>query len=494
MSRTIWRKALTITKSKRGYMKKILIAGDAMLDSYHFGEVNRISPEAPVPVFLEKGKQKYSPGGASNVAVNVAAIGVPTDIFAVVGEDEYGRKLNEQLVAANIKTDLLIARKGYRTISKLRYIGPGNQQILRVDTEDASEIPSKELDEAFARLEKRADEYGIFVLSDYMKGLLSEETTQRFIKIAEHHDIQVLIDVKDRNIAKYRGATLLKPNRKELAELTGLPTDTVEHAVLAAKELCKSSSCKYVMATLGADGMILVNVDGLISQTKSVASEVFDVTGAGDTSIAYLAAEMIIGTPVEQAMIVANYAAGVQVSKVGTSIVYPDEVCAAMQEEGQATGAFLDYYQEGGLEPIHRLKAQGKKLVFTNGCFDLLHVGHIFYLKEAKKLGDFLVVGVNSDESVRRLKGPERPINTVEDRMLVLASLDFVDYVVEFHEDTPADLIRKVVPDVLVKGGDYKLEEIVGADFVQANGGMVKVLPFVQGKSTTNLVEKMRKG
>ncbi len=475
-------------------MKKILIAGDVMLDSYHFGEVNRISPEAPVPVFLEKGNRKYTPGGAGNVAVNVAAIGVPTDIFAVVGQDEYGAILDEQMRDAGIDTELLSARAGYHTISKLRYIGPGNQQILRVDTEDTTEIPSGELEASFAYLEKHANEYGIFVISDYMKGLLSEVTTQRLIDIADQHGIEVLIDVKDRNVAKYRGATLLKPNRKELAELSGCATDTMEHAVQAATELCKKSSCKYVLATLGAEGMILVNTEGLISKIKSVASEVYDVTGAGDTSIAYLAAEMIIGTPVEQAMVVANYAAGVQVSKVGTSIVYPDEVCAAMQEDGQATGAILDYYSENGLEPIRRLKEQGKRIVFTNGCFDILHVGHISYLKEAKKLGDVLVVGVNSDDSVRRLKGPSRPINPAEDRILVLASLDFVDYVIEFREDTPAELIEQIVPDVLVKGGDYQISEIAGADYVQAQGGVVQVLPFVDGKSTTSIVEKMKKG
>ncbi len=475
--------------------KKILVVGDAMLDSYHFGDVKRISPEAPVPVFLEVGKTKHSPGGAANVAVNVAAIGVPTAFFAMAGNDEYGMALKEQLERVGVFTDYLQMKDDYRTISKLRYIGPGNQQILRVDTEDTRPVDISALETALNRLESEIDDYGLIILSDYLKGFLTEVTTQRIIKMASDHGLPILVDVKDKNIIKYKNATLLKPNRKELAELTGCETDTHESAVAAAAKLCKDASCKYVLATLGADGMILCDANGLIRQIKSVASEVFDVTGAGDTSIAYLAAEMAKGTNIERAMVIANYAAGVQVSKVGTSVVYPEEVCAAMQEDGMSqTAGILDFYKENGLEPIARAKSQGKKIVFTNGCFDILHVGHISYLRKAKRLGDILVIGVNSDDSVRRLKGESRPINCCEDRMTLLSSLDFVDYVVEFKEDTPADLIAKIVPDVLVKGGDYKPEEIVGADTVLANGGEVKVIDFVEGKSTTGIIDKISRG
>ncbi len=475
-------------------MKKVLVIGDAMIDSYHFGDVNRISPEAPVPVFLEKGKRKYSPGGAANVAVNVAAIGVQTIFSGIVGEDDYGQLLTSELSESAVETDYIIHKSDYRTISKLRYIGPGNQQILRVDTEDIVGADAGSLNLLLNNLAAVIGEVGLVVLSDYLKGFLTEESTQSFIKLANDNKIPVIIDVKDKNIKKYRGATVLKPNRKELAELSGKPTDTIEDAIEAAKKLCKDVGCKYVLATLGADGMILVDENHLISSVKSMAREVFDVTGAGDTSIAYLAAELAKGTDIEQAMIVANYAAGVQVSKVGTSIVYPDEVYAAMHEAGRSNEAgVLDYYNEGGLSPIERAKANGRKIVFTNGCFDILHVGHITYLRNAKKLGDILVIGVNSDDSVRRLKGESRPINCCEDRMEVLSALDFVDYVVEFKEDTPASLIEKIKPDVLVKGGDYKIEEIAGADFVIANGGEVKILDFVEGKSTTGIVEKMKR-
>ncbi len=474
--------------------KKILVVGDAMLDSYHFGQVNRISPEAPVPVFLEIGKKKYTPGGAANVAVNVASIGVETAFCAVVGKDDYGNILLSEMKKHGIDTGYVLQREGYRTISKLRYIGPGNQQILRVDTEDVSPIGMDAISISCDEVVSRIDDFGLFILSDYLKGLLTKEITQFFIAVAREHNIPVLVDVKDRNISKYEGATLLKPNRKELAELTGMKTDTIEDAKNAAIALCRKANCEYVLATLGADGMILVNKDICLRGVKSVTNEVYDVTGAGDTSIAYLAAELVKGTDIERAMIISNYAAGVQVSKVGTSVVYPDEVRAAMQEDDQETkGNILDFYKNGGLSAVSRLKEQGKKIVFTNGCFDILHAGHITYLREAKRLGDVLVIGVNSDASVKRLKGESRPVNPLEDRELILSSLDFVDYVVAFEEDTPADLINAIMPDVLAKGGDYKVEDIVGAKEVMANGGEVVVIPFVEGKSTTGILKRLSK-
>ena len=474
---------------------RILVIGDAMLDSYHFGDVKRISPEAPVPVFLEIGKKKYSPGGAANVAINIAAVGVQTDLMAVVGEDKYGQILIDSLCKYGINTDLLLMKQDYSTISKLRYIGPGNQQILRVDNEDTTPISDEIMLNLLKKLEGQIKEYRLIVISDYLKGLLTEKTTQSIIHIANNNNVPVLIDVKDKNINKYNGAKVLKPNRKELSEMTGLKTDDIEEATTAAVELCKKTNSGYVLATLGADGMILCNANGLVKQVKSQAVDVFDVTGAGDTSIAYLAAELVKDSDIVNAMIVANYAAGVQVSKVGTSIVYPEEVHAVMNEDGKdVSDAVLNLSDENGLAPIIRAKNNNKKIVFTNGCFDILHVGHISYLKQAKQLGDVLVIGVNSDESVRRLKGASRPINNAEDRMLLLSALDFVDYVVEFEEDTPAKLIEIIKPDVLVKGGDYKENEIVGADFVKDNGGIVKILPFVEGKSTTSIVEKMKKG
>lgn len=474
--------------------KRILIIGDIMLDTYHFGKVERISPEAPVPVFLETGRVKNVPGGAANVAVNIAAIGVETSLCSVVGNDENGKVLSKLLSSQDVLTDYVLIDEDRMTTTKLRYIGPNNQQIMRADTEVTDEVSERFMDQIIGEIERNIASFGLVLLSDYSKGFLSEKFSQAFIKIAKMAGIPVLIDVKEKNLDKYKGATLLKPNRKELSVLSGMPAETKEQAIAAAVFICKEADAEYVLTTLGADGMILVNRDGLQYEVKSTTKEVFDVTGAGDTSIAYLAAEMVKGTEIKEAVKIANYAAGVQVSKVGTSIVYPDEVFAAMQEDGlNIDSSILDYTISDGLGAIKKAKEKGRKIVFTNGCFDILHAGHVSYLREAKKLGDILVIGLNSDDSIKRLKGNDRPINSLEDRETVLLALGFVDYVVPFDTDTPLDLIKAIMPDVLVKGGDYKAEDIVGAKEVISNGGEVKVLDFVPGKSTTGIIEKMRR-
>ena len=474
--------------------KRILIIGDIMLDTYHFGKVERISPEAPVPVFLETGRVKNVPGGAANVAVNIAAIGVETSLCSVVGNDENGKVLSKLLSSQDVLTDYVLTDEDRMTTTKLRYIGPNNQQIMRADAEVTDEVSDRSIDPILGEIERNIASFGLVLLSDYSKGFLSEKVSQASIKIAKKAGIPVLIDVKEKNLDKYKGATLLKPNRKELSVLSGMPVETKEQAIAAAIFLCKEADAEYVLTTLGADGMILVNRDGLQYEVKSTTKEVFDVTGAGDTSIAYLAAEMVKGTEIKEAVKIANYAAGVQVSKVGTSIVYPDEVFAAMQEDGlNIDSSILDYTISDGLGAIKKAKEKGRKIVFTNGCFDILHAGHVSYLREAKKLGDILVIGLNSDDSIKRLKGNDRPINSLEDRETVLLALGFVDYVVPFDTDTPLDLIKAIMPDVLVKGGDYKAEDIVGAKEVISNGGEVKVLDFVPGKSTTGIIEKMRR-
>lgn len=475
--------------------KKILIIGDVMLDTYHFGKVNRISPEAPVPVFLETGKQKHVPGGAANVAVNIAAIGVSVDLCSIVGMDEAAQKLKQLLVDQNVGVHMIGESKERKTTNKLRFIGPNHQQILRADTEDVHDIPYEMIKDQIAEVEHRIEEYGLFLLSDYKKGFLTERIAQEFIEMANRHQIPVLVDVKDKHVQKYRNATLLKPNRKELSEITGMSTDTREEVIKAAQSLCGMAFCQYVLTTLGAEGMLLVERGCVSKEVKSVAKEVYDVTGAGDTSIAYLAAELLLGKNIMEAMEISNYAAGLQVSKVGTSIVYPEEVDRAMHPVQRSwEDKRLDFYQPEGLEKLKKWQQKGCKVVFSNGCFDILHAGHITYLKEAKKLGDLLVIGVNSDASVRRLKGQDRPVNSLEDRLLLLSALEYVDYVVPFEEDTPLELIQKIEPDVLVKGGDYKIDQIVGAKEVIDRGGMVRVLPFVDGKSTTQIIEKMQKG
>ncbi|HBI61550.1 MAG TPA: D-glycero-beta-D-manno-heptose 1-phosphate adenylyltransferase [Lachnospiraceae bacterium] len=473
--------------------KKILVIGDAMLDTYHFGKVDRISPEAPVPVFLETGRKKHVPGGAANVAVNIAAIGVPVDLCAVVGKDEAANKLKALLTSQNVDIRMICESQGRRTTNKLRYIGPNNQQILRVDEEDASDIPFEEIADIFDNISAQIEQYGLFLISDYQKGLLTDEIAQAFIRMANGHRIPVLADVKGSRISKYRNATLLKPNRKELSDLTGMGTDSREMVIAAAESLCEAAACRYVLTTLGAEGMLLVERGQVAKEVKSVAKEVYDVTGAGDTSIAYLAAELVLGKDIMEAMEISNHAAGLQVSRVGTSIIYPEEVAQAMDRQGSCgKDKWLDFYQEDGLRRLKEKQRNGCKVVFSNGCFDILHAGHVAYLEEARKMGDLLVIGVNTDASVKRLKGSRRPINPLADRMTLLAALEAVDFVVPFQEDTPLELIKKIGPDVLVKGGDYRVEEIVGAKEVLANGGEVRVLPFLEGRSTTNMIEKMQ--
>ena len=455
--------------SERSINKRILVVGDIMLDTYHFGDVARISPEAPVPVFLEKDKIKLSPGGAANVAINLAAIGNSVDVLSGVGDDEAGTALVSLLVDAGINIDNIATISGRCTTHKIRYIAQNNQQIMRSDREDSSMIDPRIFADSLGDMESSIEKYGLVLISDYNKGLLSYEFIQRIIGIANANDIPVFIDVKDSDCAKYHGATLLKPNRKELEELTGLPTGTSEEAESASIFLCNMAECKYVLTTLGADGMILVDRKHVLKKIKSVAKEVYDVTGAGDTSLAYLAAEVFLGHDIEYAMEVSNIAAGIQVGKVGTSVVYPDEVMNELRNH-----------------------SSGRKTVFTNGCFDILHAGHVSYLKKAREMGDRLVVGVNSDESVRRLKGDGRPVNNLEDRIEVLSALECVDEVIPFEEDTPIELIKKVHPDILVKGEDYTVDTIVGADHVLSYGGEVRTIPLLEGRSTTGIIAKMK--
>lgn len=450
--------------------KRIMVVGDIMLDTYRFGEVSRISPEAPVPVFLEKDRIKLSPGGAANVAINVAAIGVPVDVLSVVGDDEAGVSLVRLLNDAGINADCILTIAERCTTHKIRYIAQNNQQIMRSDKEDSTEVFVDVCEKVLKNLERDIDKYGLILLSDYKKGLLSYDLTQRIIGIAKKNKVPVYIDVKDPNTEKYRGATLLKPNRKELSDLSGMSVKTIDEAENAAIHLCNIAECNYVLTTLGADGMLLVNRNQVLKKIESVAREVYDVTGAGDTSLAYLAAEIVLGHDLEYAMEISNVAAGIQVGKVGTSVVYPEEVRAELSKQ----------------------KFIRSRIVFTNGCFDILHAGHVSYLKKAKELGDRLVVGINSDESVRRLKGNGRPINKLEDRIAVLSALDCVDEVIPFEEDTPLELIKRVHPDVLVKGNDYTVENIVGADFVLSYGGDVKTIPLLQGRSTTGIAKRMR--
>lgn len=469
-------------------MSKILVIGDLMVDVYYQGSVSRISPEAPIPVLKKCFEEKYIPGGSCNVAMNLVAACDNVSIVGVCGVDSNGDKLISILNKSGIDiTD--VNRINIDTISKIRFISNTNQQLLRMDVEDVDDIKSKiDYEGLLQSIRERISEFNIIILSDYLKGVLTFDFSQAVITLAKKAGIRVLIDVKDPHYEKYRGAWLLKPNLKELNSLTQMPVGNDEEIIEASRHLLVECECEYVLTTCGAKGMILVGND-LIRHLDTKGKKVYDVTGAGDTVIAYLAHCIAEGNNIVNAMEVANYAAGIQVGKVGTSTVYIQEVREVM--DGLGSTYLRKKLRWRDLDSF-RDKVHGRKVVFTNGCFDILHVGHKRYLEEARSLGELLVVGVNSDDSVRRLKGTDRPVNTERDRVEMLTALNCVDYVIVFEDDTPYDLINRIKPQVLVKGGDYKPEDVVGKDIVESNGGEIVIIPLVEGKSTTAVIEKIK--
>lgn len=467
--------------------KSILVVGDVMLDTYYKGEVTRISPEAPVPVFRKKSENSVL-GGAANVAANLVAADQNVSVLSVIGNDIGGKMLCEALKQMGINTELL-ETFGRNTTVKTRFMANHNQQLLRLDVEDTAPLTETESGHLLLNLKDRIAHFDLILVSDYRKGLLTHRFTQGVIRIAGEHGIPVIVDVKDPDVEKYKHAYLLKPNKKELQDLTGMPVESDEEIIAASRKLRQICETTYVLTTCGARGMVLVG-DGEPYFISAVGQEVFDVTGAGDTTIAYLAACMVNDFHMREAVEIANYAAGIQVRKVGTSLVSWREVREFLT--GKKEGAGHKIIQGEVLDSFRR-DHENQRIVFTNGCFDILHIGHIRYMQEAARLGDILIIGLNSDASVKRLKGPERPVNSEEDRAELLCALGFVDYVTVFDEDTPFELISKIQPDVLVKGGDYEPDGVVGRDIVEGRGGKLVLIPFVKGKSTTRLLDKIRK-
>lgn len=465
--------------------KNILVVGDVMLDTYYTGEVRRISPEAPVPVF-HKLSERSVPGGAANVAANLAAANQSVAILSVIGADQAGERLREHLEAMGVDTDLLCPCKDCTT-EKVRFIAESNQQLIRLDNEQAEGIDPETCQRLLTLLESAIDGFDVVILSDYDKGLLTEAFSQGVIALAKSRGKRTLVDVKGNNARKYHGAYLVKPNLAELRDMTGMPVRTEEEIVRASRRLRELCGAEYILTTCGGKGMVLID-GGEPVFVDADDHEVFDVTGAGDTALAYLAAALVNGFSVGEAVEVANHAAGIQVTKVGTTAIGLGEVSEAAYGASEDTaGKLLDWKGAAKLREFN----SGRKIVFTNGCFDILHVGHVRYLRQAARLGDILVVGLNSDASVKRLKGENRPINAERDRAEMLASLAFVDYVVIFEEDTPYELIRMIRPDVLVKGKDYAGKDVVGSDIVEAAGGKLVLIDFVEGKSTTGIISRI---
>lgn len=476
--------------SKQIQKKNILVIGDIMLDAYFNGKVKRISPEAPVPVFLKKG-ERSTLGGAANVAANLVAAGQNASMLAIIGRDDHGQQLLDGFAAQEIDSELVLQVLDRSTTTKTRFLADNHQQLLRLDVEDSSAISKEEENILLEKLATQIEKFDLVILSDYMKGLLTYDFTQGVIQLARQAGKKVIVDVKDPDYHKYEGAYLLKPNLKELRDLTKMPAQSDEEIIEASKTLCVQSQVEFVLTTCGGQGMVLVDQQGNARKIACAPQEVYDVTGAGDTVIAYLGTCMANGMKLERAMDIANIAAGIQVSKVGTSSVYVSEIeryMAHMREDGTQLPKILSWEEI----PELRRQAEQKQIVFTNGCFDILHIGHVRYLREAANLGDVMIVGLNSDASVKRLKGEERPINCQEDRAELLAALEFIDYVIIFEEDTPYELIQQIQPDVLVKGGDYQPDQVVGKDIVEAKGGRLELIPFVAGKSTTNVINKIK--
>ncbi|KJJ96883.1 heptose 1-phosphate adenyltransferase [Pseudomonas sp. 21] len=459
----------------------VLVVGDVMLDRYWHGATSRISPEAPVPVVRVE-QHEDRPGGAANVALNLAALGAPAFLVGVTGVDEAADSLSDSLQAVGVTTRFQRIA-GQPTIVKLRVMSR-HQQLLRVDFEEAFRTDPVALS---TDVEALLDQVRVLVLSDYGKGALKNH--QALIQAARQRGIPVLADPKGKDFAIYRGASLITPNLSEFEAIVGRCTDEAD-LVAKGQQLMTELELGALLVTRGEHGMTLLRPGHSALHLPARAREVFDVTGAGDTVISTLAGAIAAGEDLPQAVALANLAAGIVVGKLGTAAISAPELRRAVQREQGSERGVLSLDQL--LLAIEDARAHGEKIVFTNGCFDILHAGHVTYLEQARAQGDRLIVGVNDDGSVTRLKGPGRPINSVDRRMAVLAGLGAVDWVVSFGEDTPERLLTEVRPDVLVKGGDYGVEQVVGADIVKAYGGEVRVLGLVENSSTTAIVEKIR--
>lgn len=460
----------------------IVVVGDVMLDRYWYGTTDRISPEAPVPV-VHVNRQDERPGGAGNVALNIAALGTKTCLVGVVGNDNAADVLQSKLEAAGVQCKF--QRKSDRpTITKLRVLSQ-NQQLIRMDFEEAFHHSSEESSILNFCIQEFSTA-NLIILSDYGKGSIVSQ--QAIIQAAQDANIPVLVDPKGRDFSIYHGATLITPNYKEFETIVGQCRFEAE-VIQKGLALIEQFNLEGLLITRGAKGMTLLRAGKPELYLPAKSQEVYDVTGAGDTVIATIGAAMAAGADLDSAVALANRAASIVVGKLGAATVSVSELRRSIIQDNNAISSVMT--QEQLCIAVEDAKLHGEKIVFTNGCFDILHAGHVSYLEKAKALGQRLIVAINDDNSVKRLKGSARPINPLDRRMSVLAALTSVDWVVPFSGDTPWDLINKIVPDVLVKGGDYKAEDIVGYDIVTQNGGEVKVLNFVEGCSTTNIIHKM---
>lgn len=466
-----------------------LVIGDLMLDRYLIGDVERISPEAPVPVVLLK-QQDERAGGAANVAANLARLGIATRLAGYIGDDADGRLLLNLIQGIGINTQAIVRSQTHPTITKTRIIG-GHQQMMRLDQESRDNYSNTDKAELKRLVQTElAAKPAVIVLSDYAKGVTETSFTAYVVQEAKKLGIPVLVDPKGRDYSKYRGATALTPNKRETAEACGVDPHDNEALLLAAQQLRSSLELDFLAVTRGEEGISLLEADQA-QHIPATAKQVFDVSGAGDTVIATLAAGLIHGLAPEEALHLANIAAGVVVGKVGTVPILREELLHALISEVAVTQADKVCDLATLQIRVAQWQARGERIVFTNGCFDLLHAGHVTYLEAARLAGDRLILGLNTDRSVKALKGPSRPIIHEADRARVLAGLEAVDAVILFDEDTPLELIKTVRPNIIAKGSDYTESQVVGAEEVKSWGGEVALIPIVPGRSTTGILEKL---
>lgn len=461
----------------------ILVVGDLMVDHYLWGRCDRISPEAPVQV-VDIQRESHSLGGAGNVICNLVALGATVSVASAIGDDAIGAELLEMLGAIGVDTRAVVMEPGRKTSKKSRIIA-SHQQVVRFDQESREFIAKTSEEMIKGAVEEVIERCDAVLLSDYGKGVLTPSLTQAIIKLSRSRNKKVLVDPKGIDFGKYSGATLVTPNKKEASQATGI--DIVDDGSLhqAGFWLKNELSLDAAVITLSEDGMAIF--DETMTKIPTVASEVYDVTGAGDTVLAALGFSLSLGLDLHEACRFANLAAAVVVGKLGSATATLEEIASYESSLRKSTGdEHIKSFEEIS-KIVQDLKKRGKKIVFTNGCFDILHLGHVKYLEVSKSFGDVLIVGLNSDDSVRRLKGENRPVNPEYDRAYLLAALEAVDYVVIFGEDTPYELIRIVRPDILVKGGDYAGKEVVGSDIA----GEVRLVEFVEGKSTTKVIKKI---
>jgi D-beta-D-heptose 7-phosphate kinase/D-beta-D-heptose 1-phosphate adenosyltransferase len=470
----------------------ILCLGDVMLDCFAYCDTERISPEAPVPVLLLRRTQRML-GGAGNVARNIAALGGTAVLVGLLGQDAAGAETRMLLAGAPGIVDRHVASADRPTTRKTRYLA-GNQQLLRVDEERTPALTCDEEAALIAAAEQAVAEASAVVLSDYGKGVLSPGVLQDVIACARRRSVPVYVDPKGEDFTRYRGARCITPNQRELALAARLPTASDAEIAAAATSVLHESGVEAVLATRSEKGMALIEASGAVHFEAARAREVFDVSGAGDTVIAVMALAGAAGYPLAQAMRLANTAAGIVVSKLGTAVVELDELMLELSRDVRdKEWHCAKHYSLAEAEAVvRRWRSRGLRVGFTNGCFDILHAGHVALLAAARAQCDRLIVALNTDQGVRRLKGPQRPVNPLSDRAAVIAAVEAVDAVVSFDDETPIELIRRLKPDILGKGGDYTVETVVGAADVQAAGGRVVLVDLVEGRSTTGLIHAMR--